>query len=75
MKPTKSMPYLSQPPLGYNTNNIIVDDEKSAKEAIKYLKTIGRATFFPLNIIKPKYIDNDTLNKLKIRSKLYRYCQ
>ena len=51
--------------LGYNTNNIIVDDEKSAKEAIKYLKTIGRATFFPLNIIKPKYIDNDTLNKLK----------
>ena len=51
--------------LGYNTNNIIVDDEKSAKEAINYLKTIGRATFFPLNIIKPKYIDNETLNKIK----------
>ena len=51
--------------LGYNTNNIITVDEKSAKEAIKYLKTIGRATFFPLNIIKPKYIDNETLNKLK----------
>ena len=51
--------------LGYNTNNIIVDDEKSAKEAISYLKNIGRATFFPLNIIKPKYIDNDTLNKVK----------
>ena len=51
--------------LGYNTNNIIVDDEKSAKEAINYLKTIGRATFFPLNVIKPKYIDNETLNKVK----------
>lgn len=51
--------------LGFNTNNIIVDDENAAKEAIKYLKTIGRATFFPLNIIKPKYIDNETLNKIK----------
>ncbi len=51
--------------LGYNTNNIITEDEKSAKEAIKYLKSIGRATFFPLNVIKPKYIDNETLNKLK----------
>ena len=51
--------------LGYNTNNIIVDDEKSAKEAINYLKTIGRATFFPLNVIKPKYIDNETLSKIK----------
>ena len=54
--------------LGYNTNNIIVDDEKAAKEAINYLKTIGRATFFPLNVIKPKYIDNETLNKIKKES-------
>ena len=51
--------------LGYMVNNIIVDNEVSAKEAIKYLKNIGRATFFPLNIIKPKYIDTDTLNKIK----------
>ena len=51
--------------LGYSTNNIIVDDEKAAKEAINYLKTIGRATFFPLNVIKPKYIDNESLNKIK----------
>ena len=55
--------------LGYNTNNIITEDEKSAKEAIKYLKSIGRATFFPLNVIKPKYIDNETLNKLKQNEK------
>ena len=51
--------------LGYNTNNIITTDENSAKEAINYLKNIGRATFFPLNIIKPKYIDSETLNKIK----------
>ncbi|MBR3229763.1 MAG: AAA family ATPase [Bacilli bacterium] len=51
--------------LGYMINNIIVDNEASAKEAINYLKNIGRATFFPLNVIKPKYVDNDTLNKIK----------
>lgn len=51
--------------LGAMANNIITDDEKSAKEAIEYLKNIGRATFFPLNVIKPKYIDEQTLNKIK----------
>ncbi len=51
--------------LGYNTNNIIVDNSKAAKEAIDYLKQIGRATFFPLDVIKPKYIDNNTLNIIK----------
>ena len=51
--------------LGYMVNNIIVDNETSAKEAINYLKNIGRATFFPLNIIKPKYIDNETLKNIK----------
>ncbi len=48
--------------LGYNANNIIVNDEKCAKESINYLKNIGRATFFPLNIIKGKYIDDETMN-------------
>ena len=51
--------------LGYSTNNIVVDDEKTAKEAISYLKTIGRATFFPINVIKAKYIDTETLNIVK----------
>ena len=34
-----------------------------AKECIKYLKdnAIGRATFFPISIIKPKGIDPETL--------------
>ena len=51
--------------LGYMVNNIITDDETSAKEAIRYLKNIGRATFFPLNVIKPKYIDNETIEKIR----------
>ena len=45
--------------LGASTNNIVVDNELSAKEAIKYLKenNLGRATFFPLSIIKEKTIN------------------
>ncbi len=52
--------------LGASSNNIIVDNENSAKEAINYLKNnnLGRATFFPLNIIKVKTISNDILNSI-----------
>lgn len=52
--------------LGASSNNIIVDNEESATDAIKYLKAndLGRATFFPLNIIKPKYINADILNNI-----------
>ena len=68
--------------LGAATSYVVVDNEKCAKEAIKYLKenNLGRVTFFPLNIIKSKYIDNDTLDILKscngfidIASKLVKY--
>ena len=53
--------------LGFASNNIIVDDENSAKEAINYLKNnkLGRATFFPLSIIKPKAIEPEVINILK----------
>ena len=53
--------------LGYASTNIVVDDEICAKEAINYLKNnnLGRVTFFPLNIIKPKYIDSDSIQKIK----------
>ena len=49
------------------TSNVVVDNEKVAKEAIKYLKdnNLGRVTFFPLNVIKEKKVDNDTINKIK----------
>lgn len=49
------------------TNYIVCDDEFVAKEAINYLKVnkFGRATFFPLNIIKSREIDNVTFRQLK----------
>ena len=52
--------------LGASSNNIIVDNESSAKEAVNYLKNnnLGRATFFPLNIIKSKAIYDDVLNSI-----------
>ena len=48
--------------LGSSSNNIVVDNESCAKDAINYLKSnnLGRATFFPLSVIKGKFInDND----------------
>lgn len=53
--------------LGASVNNIVVDDENVAKECIKFLKNgnIGRATFYPLNIIKGRDIPMDVLITLK----------
>ncbi len=51
-------------------NFIITDDEESSKKAINYLKDnhLGRATFFPLTVIKERYIDKETLNMLDSNS-------
>ena len=48
-------------------NFVIVKDEDSAKEAIRYLKNnnLGRATFFPINVIKKRYVDENTLSVLE----------
>ena len=56
--------------LGISTSYVIVENESDAKAAIKYLKENkqGRVTFFPLNIIKPKFIDKNTLEILKHQS-------
>ena len=45
--------------LGAYMQNIITNDEASAKFAINYLKknNLGRVTFLPMNIIKPNKID------------------
>lgn len=53
--------------MGASTSNVVVDNEICAKEAINYLKNnnMGRVTFFPLNIIKDKFIDSETLNIIK----------
>ena len=52
--------------LGANANVVVVDDENEAKKAINYLKEnkLGRATFFPLNIIKGRYLDKEVINKI-----------
>ncbi|MBQ2765665.1 MAG: chromosome segregation protein SMC [Clostridia bacterium] len=43
--------------LGANIQNIIVDDENTAKAAIRHLKdkNAGRATFYPISSMKPRY--------------------
>ena len=53
--------------LGGASNFLIVDDEASSKECIEFLKEnrLGRATFFPLNIIKPREIPESELAKIK----------
>lgn len=50
-----------------NKNFIITKDEDASKRAINYLKDShsGRATFFPLSVIKERYIDSESLNILK----------
>ena len=48
-------------------NFIITEDENAAKSAIRYLKDnhLGRATFFPLTVIKKRYVDGETLSILR----------
>lgn len=52
--------------LGGASNYLVVDDTLLASRMVEYLKhnKLGRATFFPLSVIKERFIDNDTLNKL-----------
>lgn len=49
--------------LGAAFSNVVVDNEACAKETINYLKNnnIGRVTFYPLNIMKEKSVDEETL--------------
>lgn len=53
--------------LGGASNYLVVDNETRAIEAIDYLKSqkLGRATFYPLNIIKPRYIDKETIDSIR----------
>lgn len=45
--------------LGAAMQNIIVENESSAKQAIEMLKSTkkGRATFLPISVIKPKFLN------------------
>ncbi len=53
--------------LSSSKNFIITSDEDSAKRAISYLKEnrLGRATFFPLTVIKSRYVDEKTLQVIR----------
>ena len=53
--------------LGASVNNVVTRTDNDAKEAINYLKRSGkgRCTFFPINLIKAKGIDSETLNVVK----------
>ena len=48
-------------------NFVITKDESSAINAVNYLKDnkLGRATFFPLTVIKERYVDGVTLKNIE----------
>ena len=52
--------------LGGAKDYIIVDNPENAKSAINFLKenNLGRVTFYPLSVIKPRHIDETTKNIL-----------
>ena len=53
--------------LGGAKEYIVTENRKDAKEAIEYLKmnNLGRATFFPMDVIEPRRIDSLVLNEVK----------
>lgn len=53
--------------LGASSNFLVVDDENAALNAIDFLKErkLGRSTFFPLNVIKGKYVNNEVIDDIK----------
>ena len=53
--------------LGSQASYVVTVNENNAKDAVEYLKSnnLGRATFYPMNVIKPRSIDPENMNKLK----------
>ncbi len=53
--------------LGSSANFLIVENSKCAEEAIKFLKEnkLGRATFFPLDIIASRYLPDTILHLIE----------
>ncbi|MCI8588245.1 MAG: AAA family ATPase [Bacilli bacterium] len=54
--------------LGGSKQFLVVENENVAKDAIIYLKEnkLGRCTFFPLNVIRGRYVDQETERLLRI---------
>ena len=53
--------------LGANINVVVVEDVEKAKTAIEYLKEnkLGRATFYPISVIKPRFIEQRIIDLIK----------
>ncbi len=53
--------------LGNSSSYIVTINENNANDAVEYLKTnnLGRATFYPLSVIKGRNIDTENYNKIK----------
>lgn len=53
--------------LASSVNFVITENEESAKKAIDYLKQnkLGRVTFYPKNVIKPKSVLPEILDEIK----------
>lgn len=54
--------------LGGASNYLVLDDRKNASRMVEYLRDnkLGRATFFPLDVINGRYIDSDNLRKIEL---------
>ena len=50
-----------------SVSHIVCDNEEDAKEAVRYLKNnnLGRATFLPISVIKPRSIDSESYETIK----------
>lgn len=68
--------------LGANQNVVVVETREHAKECVNYLKNnnLGRATFYPMDVITPKFIDvtskdiiKNTKNYIGLASELITY--
>lgn len=48
-------------------NYLVVDNTKIAKILVNYLKenNLGRTTFYPIDVIKARYVNDDILNKIR----------
>lgn len=56
--------------LGAQLQQIVTTDEKTAQQAIDYLKRnrLGRATFLPNNVVKPRTLPSSLVNQLQTES-------
>ncbi len=63
LKPDEGYQQMVSTALAGSIYHIVTKDEDSAKNAIKFLKRnkAGSATFLPINVLKPRYVNKDHL--------------